>query len=81
MQNFSYGIPSSKLKPSTTKTKLTNESSNIKVCVRKRPLGNDELASGEVDVVNAEVDDNTVVINAPKVAVDLTKYMQKVLLL
>ena len=55
-----------------------NGNSNIKVCVRKRPLGNDETESGETDVVNVEVDNNAVVINAPKVAVDLTKYMQRV---
>ncbi|KAK3733274.1 hypothetical protein QZH41_011114 [Actinostola sp. cb2023] len=77
MQTFSYGIPSSKSKPSITKSKTMNGNSNIKVCVRKRPLGNDETESGETDVVNVVVDNNAVVINAPKVAVDLTKYMQR----
>ena len=47
------------------------------MCVRKRPLSKAELMGNEEDVVMV-TDKNTVVLTAPKLAVDLTKYTQKV---
>lgn len=46
--------------------------------MRKRPLGSDEIELDEADIVDVETKNCEVVINAPKVAVDLTHYMQKV---
>ncbi|XP_031564538.1 kinesin-like protein KIF24 [Actinia tenebrosa] len=76
--DFSYGIPSSKVKPKTpSRPRANSENSKIKVCVRKRPLGGEEVESGETDVVDTVPSKSMVVISAPKVAVDLTKYIQK----
>lgn len=47
------------------------------MCLRKRPLSKAELMGNEEDVVMV-TDKNTVVLTAPKLAVDLTKYTQKV---
>ena len=47
------------------------------MCVRKRPLSKTELMGNEEDVVMV-TDKDTVVLTAPKLAVDLTKYTQKV---
>lgn len=79
MHEFSYGIPSSKLKPKTpSRPRASSENSKIKVCVRKRPLGSEEEEYGETDVVDTVSSKSMVIISAPKVALDLTKYMQKV---
>lgn len=51
--------------------------SRIQVCVRKRPMSNDEMRDNEEDVV-AVTSNNTVELMVPKVSVDLTKYTQKV---
>jgi len=47
------------------------------VCVRKRPLSKAEINSSEEDVVTV-IDNTTIELTAPKLAVDLTKYTQKV---
>ena len=77
---YNYGVPSYNPKQSPNKRhRLTSEHglSRIQVCVRKRPLSQDELESSEEDVVTV-ISSNTVELSAPKVAVDLTKYTQKV---
>ena len=47
------------------------------MCVRKRPLSQAEICSNEEDIVTV-TGNNTVELTAPKLAVDLTKYTQKV---
>jgi len=47
------------------------------VCVRKRPLSKAEINNSEEDVVTV-IDNTTIELTAPKLAVDLTKYTQKV---
>ena len=79
---YNYGVPSNKPKQSPIKRhRSTSEliSSRIQVCVRKRPLSQDELNTNEEDVVTV-ISSNTIELTAPKVAVDLTKYTQKVLI-
>lgn len=51
--------------------------SRIQVCVRKRPLSQAELNNNEEDVVTV-TSSTTIELTAPKLAVDLTKYTQKV---
>lgn len=79
---YNYGVPSNKPKQSPVKRHhLASEHgpSRIQVCVRKRPLSQAEICSNEEDVVTV-TGDNTVELTAPKLAVDLTKYTQKVYL-
>ena len=52
--------------------------SRIQVCVRKRPLSNAEINGNEEDVVTV-TGNNTIELTVPKLAVDLTKYTQKVM--
>ena len=48
---------------------------NICICVRKRPLHDRELNSGEIDAVSTS--NPNVVVHEPKVKVDgITKYIQ-----
>lgn len=79
-RHYNYGVPSNKAKSSPSKRVSGSSSmgSKIRVCVRKRPQGQAEVASGEVDVVKVTARD-MVTVTAPKIAVDLTKYTQKVL--
>lgn len=51
--------------------------SRIQVCVRKRPLSQAELNADEEDVVTV-TSRTTIELTVPKLAVDLTKYTQKV---
>ena len=51
--------------------------SRIQVCVRKRPLSQAELNTDEEDVVTV-TSRTTIELTVPKLAVDLTKYTQKV---
>lgn len=51
--------------------------SRIQVCVRKRPLSQAELNADEEDVVTV-TSRTTIELSVPKLAVDLTKYTQKV---
>ncbi|PFX31815.1 kinesin-like protein KIF24 isoform X2 [Stylophora pistillata] len=76
---YNYGVPSYNPKQSPNKRHHSTAEpslSRIQVCVRKRPLSQDELEGGEDDVVTV-ISSNTVELSAPKVAVDLTKYIQK----
>ena len=47
------------------------------MCVRKRPLSQAELNASEEDVVTV-TSSTTIELTVPKLAVDLTKYTQKV---
>ena len=75
---YNYGVPSSKPKLSTAK-RSANQSAEtkIRVCVRKRPLSVTDSLEGELDIVEV-LGADTITVCAPKVAVDLTKYTQKV---
>ncbi|RHZ67230.1 hypothetical protein Glove_302g30 [Diversispora epigaea] len=76
-----YGLPSrhpsrgnSYSRPSiNTPSNLTDK---IRVCVRKRPLNKKEVARNEKDIatINSQ---RTVLINEPKVKVDLTRYVEQ----
>ncbi|KAJ3344645.1 Kinesin-like protein kif24 [Entophlyctis luteolus] len=75
-----YGVPNTV--SNTTKTsqggssKISDISDRIRVCVRKRPLNKKELKSNQVDVANV-LDRRTLVVNEPKVKVDLTKFVEQ----
>ena len=77
---YNYGVPSNKPKQSTPikRHRSTSESpSRIQVCVRKRPLSQAELNANEEDVLTV-TSSTTIELTVPKLAVDLTKYTQKV---
>lgn len=78
---YNYGVPSNKPKQSTPIKRHHSTSelgpSRIQVCVRKRPLSQAELNADEEDVVTV-TSSTTIELTVPKVAVDLTKYTQKV---
>ena len=78
---YNYGVPSNKPKESTPIKRHHSTSelglSRIQVCVRKRPLSQAEMDDSEEDVV-AVTSSNTIEVTATKLAVDLTKYTQKV---
>ncbi|RIB02092.1 P-loop containing nucleoside triphosphate hydrolase protein [Gigaspora rosea] len=65
----SYSLPAKQNVPS-------NLNDKIRVCVRKRPLSKKELTRNEKDIatVNGQ---RTVLINEPKMKVDLTKYVEQ----
>lgn len=78
---YNYGVPSNKPKQSTPikRHRSTSElgPSRIQVCVRKRPLSQVELDADEEDVVTV-TSSTAIELSVPKLAVDLTKYTQKV---
>lgn len=78
---YNYGVPSNKPRQSTPMKRHHSTSelgpSRIQVCVRKRPLSEAELNNNEEDVVTV-TSSTTIELTAPKLAVDLTKYTQKV---
>ncbi|KAJ3252541.1 Kinesin-like protein kif24 [Chytriomyces hyalinus] len=51
-------------------------SDRIRVCVRKRPLNKKELRTNQIDVATVS-DRRTLIVNEPKVKVDLTKYVEQ----
>ncbi|XP_071109625.1 uncharacterized protein [Haliotis cracherodii] len=73
---YNYGVPKGTPK---TKTKPTSSTSSrgvedkIRVCVRKRPVSRREERSGDDDILQTE-GTNSVVVNEPKQAVDLTAF-------
>ena len=78
---YNYGLPNVLTKPpggatndSGTTGKLVER---IKVCVRKRPLLAREVKQQEVDIVDMK-DCHIVSVEEMKLAVDLTKFLQKV---
>ena len=79
---YNYGVPRNKPKQTPVKRHHLHVASEhgpsrIQVCVRKRPPSQAEICSNEEDVVTV-IGNNTVELTAPKLAVDLTKYTQKV---
>ena len=78
---YNYGVPSNKPKQSTPVKRHHSTSdlgpSRIQVCVRKRPLSQAELNADEEDIVTV-TSSTAVELSVPKLAVDLTKYTQKV---
>lgn len=78
---YNYGVPtnvSSSVRSSrSSSAKLGGGDEKIKVCVRKRPLNKKEIKCGESDIV-AAVSTTTLVVNEPKVAVDLTPHTLQV---
>ncbi|KAI9344932.1 P-loop containing nucleoside triphosphate hydrolase protein [Obelidium mucronatum] len=79
-----YGVPQSyantQQKPNNNAgggaTRVADLSDRIRVCVRKRPLNKKELRGNQVDVATVN-DRRTLVVNEPKVKVDLTKYVEQ----
>ncbi|ORZ37533.1 P-loop containing nucleoside triphosphate hydrolase protein [Catenaria anguillulae PL171] len=49
----------------------------IRVCVRKRPLNKKEVKRNEADVAVVNAVERSLIINEPKVKVDLTKYTEQ----
>ncbi|KAI9209156.1 P-loop containing nucleoside triphosphate hydrolase protein [Polychytrium aggregatum] len=77
-----YGVP---IDPSSASAIKRSGSSNvppsdlnarIRVCVRKRPLNKKEKARNEIDIATLK-SSRIIVINEPKVKVDLTKYVEQ----
>jgi len=60
-------------------TEELNGLEKIRVCVRKRPRTPREVKRNEADVVKVQ-GRQTIVVEEMKVAVDLTKFIQQVLL-
>ncbi|KAG9285821.1 hypothetical protein G9A89_013246 [Geosiphon pyriformis] len=76
-----YGLPSRhQSRNSSYSGPKHNASSNlndkIRVCVRKRPLNQKELATSQKDIANV-INARTIHINEPKQKVDLTKYVEQ----
>ncbi|KAL3867065.1 hypothetical protein ACJMK2_044298 [Sinanodonta woodiana] len=73
-KGYNYGVPgaaASAIKSRSRTGGIRDE--KIKVCVRKRPLNRKEIKAGDEDVVRTE-STTTVIVNEPKLAVDLTAY-------
>ncbi|CAG8786047.1 1023_t:CDS:2, partial [Racocetra persica] len=68
-RNNSYSQPAKQNVPS-------NLNDKIRVCVRKRPLSKKELTRNEKDIATVS-GQRTVLINEPKMKVDLTKYVEQ----
>ncbi|KAJ2962639.1 hypothetical protein NQZ79_g2228 [Umbelopsis isabellina] len=70
-----YGIPvaTSNRTPSSSRDNLNQK---IRVCVRKRPLSNKEIARNEKDITQA-AGDCTIQVNEPKTKLDLTKFVEQ----
>ena len=78
LSGYNYGLPNVSTKPPGGATNATGKSvERIKVCVRKRPLLAREVKQAEVDIVDMK-DAHIVSVEEMKLAVDLTKFLQKV---
>ncbi|KAJ3027392.1 UNVERIFIED_CONTAM: Kinesin-like protein kif24 [Siphonaria sp. JEL0065] len=75
-----YGVPTSysnaPQKSNSGPARIADLTDRIRVCVRKRPLNKKELRGNQVDVATVS-DRRTLVVNEPKVKVDLTKYVEQ----
>ncbi|TPX68273.1 hypothetical protein CcCBS67573_g07247 [Chytriomyces confervae] len=78
-----YGVPNSIAAPQRVgagglggASSRTDLSDRIRVCVRKRPLNKKELRTSQTDVATVS-DRRTLVVNEPKVKVDLTRYVEQ----
>ncbi|KAJ3299791.1 Kinesin-like protein kif24 [Borealophlyctis nickersoniae] len=75
-----YGIPISgathQQSSSRANSKSADYTERIRVCVRKRPLSKKESRKSEADIVTVN-GRRTILIDEPKVKVDLTKYTEQ----
>ncbi|KAJ3129793.1 Kinesin-like protein kif24 [Physocladia obscura] len=72
-----YGVPTNLSKGNNTgPVKVADLNDRIRVCVRKRPLNKKEIKSSQTDVATV-LDRRTLVVNEPKVKVDLTKFVEQ----
>ncbi|KAJ3234405.1 Kinesin-like protein kif24 [Chytriomyces hyalinus] len=78
-----YGVPTSIAAPQRVgagglggASSRADLSDRIRVCVRKRPLNKKELRTSQTDVATVS-DRRTLVVNEPKVKVDLTRYVEQ----
>ncbi|XP_069737009.1 kinesin-like protein KIF24 [Phaenicophaeus curvirostris] len=70
-----YGLPHCLIRSSVSeKDAPWTESEKIRVCVRKRPLGQREERRGEVNIITVK-DKETLLLHEKKEAVDLTQYI------
>ncbi|XP_052526597.1 kinesin-like protein KIF24 [Tympanuchus pallidicinctus] len=75
ISGYNYGLPHSYVRSSTSdKETPWTESEKIRVCVRKRPLGQREERRGEVNIITVK-DKETLLLHEKKEAVDLTQYI------
>ncbi|XP_067664955.1 uncharacterized protein [Haliotis asinina] len=73
---YNYGVPKGTLRTKSKQASSTPSrgvEDRIRVCVRKRPVSHREERHGDDDIVHAE-GTNSVVVNEPKQAVDLTAF-------
>ncbi|KAM3588517.1 hypothetical protein VKS41_000960 [Umbelopsis sp. WA50703] len=68
--------PGSKVTKPTSSSSRNNLNQKIRVCVRKRPLSNKEVARNEKDITQA-TGDCTIQVNEPKTKLDLTKFVEQ----
>ncbi|NXS09728.1 KIF24 protein, partial [Neodrepanis coruscans] len=75
VSGYNYGLPHSCIRSNTAETDTPwTESEKIRVCVRKRPLGQKEERRGEVNIITVK-DRETLLLHEKKEAVDLTQYI------
>ncbi|NWH82764.1 KIF24 protein, partial [Piaya cayana] len=75
ISGYNYGLPHSLIRSSVSeKDTPWTESEKIRVCVRKRPLGQREERRGEVNIITVK-DKETLLLHEKKEAVDLTQYI------
>ncbi|KFO73858.1 Kinesin-like KIF24 [Cuculus canorus] len=80
ISGYNYGLPRSLIRSSASeKDTPWTESEKIRVCVRKRPLGQREERRGEVNIITVK-DKETLLLHEKKEAVDLTQYILQVIL-
>ncbi|XP_028648776.2 kinesin-like protein KIF24 [Erpetoichthys calabaricus] len=74
---YNYGVPHAsprKVKSHQNQCEDQMECQKIRVCIRKRPLGVQEVHRGETDIIST-LDKKSVLIHEMKEAVDLTEYL------
>ncbi|XP_072216162.1 kinesin-like protein KIF24 [Excalfactoria chinensis] len=75
ISGYNYGLPHSCIRSSSSEKETPwTESEKIRVCVRKRPLGQREERRGEVNIITVK-DKETLLLHEKKEAVDLTQYI------
>lgn len=83
VSSYNYGVHKVntpvKTRTSRSGSHRSSAEEKIKVCVRKRPLTRREQRSKEEDIVLVE-STNTLIVNEPKLAVDLKAYTLQVIL-
>ncbi|KAK3606223.1 hypothetical protein CHS0354_037895 [Potamilus streckersoni] len=73
-KGYNYGVPGATASNQKSRSRTGGmRDEKIKVCVRKRPLNRKEIKAGDEDIVRTE-STTTVIVNEPKLAVDLTAY-------